>query len=145
MKWEDEILSGDFTLETAADLGASSYLAALYGLDDVWDANNSAPLLAAIRDTSSDLASFRSSVDFLTLMDMDDPPLYLSSQIVPEDISLVPTNLLTSALLHHPAHPAAVQTAANNAGVTNMAYIPKVGIDTTNGISVIEFLLNELN
>jgi len=136
LRWETDILSSaGFTLETAIQIGFEDFLAAFYGLESL----SGAELIAAIREEDGELADFRANLDFPALMDVYDPPLFISNTIVPAEFSLD-----LNALLHFPTHASVLQEYANASGVDNVSNIPQLGVIEPTGSTIIPFLLSNL-
>jgi len=145
--WETTIMPEalNFQLDLAIQLDFEWYLAGFYGITDL----KGDDLLAEIRNTENDLAEYRATVDFLSLADMEDAPIFLSNTLVPADISDIMegdvNDAKLNALLHYPTHATAVYQAAALAGLSAIVYAPQVGQDTANGLTVVEFLKDHLN
>ncbi|MBS1495323.1 MAG: alpha/beta hydrolase [Bacteroidetes bacterium] len=85
------------------------------------------------------ITAYRAKVDMLAMMSADDPEIYVATDsfdnVFPNSIGL---------LEHHPLQSKAVMDRAIQAGIPVKAYIPKLGIDNTNGESAQNFVRRKL-
>ena len=85
------------------------------------------------------IAAYRADVDMLSLMSVDDPDTWLSNAEQPA------LPLLTAGVLfHHPFHAREIRERANAIGLTNVSYIPELGIADASGEQVIPFLVRHI-
>lgn len=96
-----------------------------------------------IKDTAelstSTMNDYRTKVDMLNFISADDPEIYLASDGIPYSFPNIKGNLI-----HHPLHAKAIMNKANLTGVACKAYIPNMGINTTNNETAHDFLVRKL-
>ena len=84
VRWESILTVPDvfsFTLEQAASLGAAPFMESIYGLTA--DTAEGIPnTIAAIKAETGVLADFRSSIDLPSLIDANDPAVFVSNEAV---------------------------------------------------------------
>jgi hypothetical protein len=79
------------------------------------------------------------------MLSADDPPLFLSNTEQPSTNPFAdPETVDMNLLLHHPLHIATLQTAANQAGITTIAYAPSIAIVDPSAEQPLSFILRHL-
>lgn len=88
---------------------------------------------------SNEVIAYRADVDLLRLMSIDDPNMWLenSEQAVAFPIS-------TTQLFHHPFHARELKEQADAIGLTNVAYVPAIGVSDPSEEEVVPFLLRHV-
>lgn len=89
---------------------------------------------------SPSVSAYNTQVDMLSFISGDDPTIYLESEGIPDSYPQT-----KDRLIHHPLHAKAVMEKALSKGVNCKAYIPELNINTTNGQSAVEFIVEKLN
>ena len=89
--------------------------------------------------SSSEIITYRNSVNMLDLMSNDDPEFYILTSGVPYSS---PNN--TSELYHHPLHVKSLKEKAIQTSTAGMFYCPELGIDTRNGENIENFILRKI-
>jgi len=129
-RWETDVFS-DFgiTIETlqAASPILTQRLLSFYGITD------------PTQFESEELAAYRADVDLLALMSADDPAMWLNNS---QQSAAIPTTTLH--LFHHPFHARELREQANIVGLTNVSYIPTIGIEDPSNEGVMSFLLRQI-
>ncbi|OJJ18759.1 hypothetical protein BKI52_24475 [marine bacterium AO1-C] len=89
---------------------------------------------------SPEIDSYRQAVDMLSMMDSNDPEIYVTKSSSPYRF---PEH--KGAVLHHPLHANAIYEKANEAGLACVAVIPQMNMDNSNGESILQFILRKMN
>lgn len=143
--WQEQVFSAiGFDIQWLVDNGFDWYVASYYGLNDI-------PLENVVERLNSEdvkLISQRQSYDVTRLIDADDPAVYLSNVKAPFDLSkaLLSGNSerLMYSLFHHQLHVNTLYQKAVNEGLIVHARAPNLGLDTTEGLTVDQFLIDSL-
>ena len=88
---------------------------------------------------SDAITAYRADVDLLRLISADDPAMWLSNT---EQAATLP--LTIAQLFHHPFHARELKEQADAIGVTNISYIPEIGINDPSEEGVMSFLLRQV-
>ena len=88
---------------------------------------------------SDAIVAYREDVDLLSLMSADDPDTWLRNA---EQPLAVPTT--AGVLFHHAFHARELREQANAVGITNVSYIPTLGVTDASGEEVIDFLIRHI-
>lgn len=124
LRWEEVFASYDIDLSRIPK-PMMNELAKFYGVDD-------AQLLY-----EEDYTSYRASVDFLSLLSHDDPPIYVENN--GKDGPPFFTDIQ-----HHPLHAKTLKQYADEVGVHNVVNIQALGIEDKSGMDINQFLLKYL-
>jgi para-nitrobenzyl esterase len=130
VRWTDDVFE-TFNLDlfqTAESFGLSQRLLNFYGIQDLDDLFSPA------------IEAYRAEVDMLGLMTSDDPPFWVRNDVERETFPLS-----VSALFHHPLHASTLIEAAQVAGVTFVADVPRLGIEPDPEETAAAFLIRHLN
>ena len=131
LNWSETIFSEyksqGLTSDSLITLIGKNYVLRLYGIDS----------LAEL--TTPKLEEERARLDYLNALSVDDPEIYLISTQEPYSF---PTN--DSEVLHHPLHAKAIMDKANSVNVPTKVHLPKMGIDTRDNESIVEFILRKI-
>jgi len=130
VKWETVVfLPFGITIELilASSPSLEPTLLAFYGIDSV-DAMY-----------SPEIEAYRADVDMLGLMDDGDAPIWVRNQ---NQETSTPTSI--GSLYHHPLHAKAVKDRADEVGLQNVVYIPKMDIADASGEELGAFLVRQL-
>ena len=134
VKWESEILTSvGVTLEIATTLGLEQRLLSFYGAADVDSVYNDPQIIA-----------YRARVDMLALMSADDPDLWIRNYRIAAGFP-APDVDLVDWLFHHPLHAKALMDQADLIGISNVSYMPTMGIEDPSGEEVIPFLIRHID
>lgn len=140
LRWAPDVYSPEYPALTNDLLIAQAQLretmVRFYGIDRSL-ASDAGALLTTL--TAPPYVAYRADVDMLALMSADDPPIYLAN-----DNADAAPGTADFDLLHHPRHGLTVLAFANDAGISTRANITAYGIDTTDGGSAIDFLIEHL-
>lgn len=79
----------------------------------------------------------RKELDFLSEMDKNDPPVYISNA----HKNGVPSN--EDELNHHPLHAKAIKQRADEVGLEALVYAPALGISDPSGKNLVDFFLEK--
>ncbi len=137
VKWETEVLEPvGVNLDIAITLGLEQLLYSFYGIENTDQLYN-----------SPEIADYRARVDMLALMSADDPDLWVDNTMIDDGLPLPKEDEydMVSAIFHHPLHAMALVDQANLVGITNIAYIPKLGVEDPSGEAVIPFLIRHID
>lgn len=96
-----------------------------YGLSDFSEVND------------PDIEAYRMKVDMLSLMDANDPPMWIKNE--QKDVSPM------FDLQHHPAHARLLKKYADSLAIDNRIYIPGYGIEDPSDEGLIDFFDRILN
>ena len=88
---------------------------------------------------SEAISAYRADVDLLGLMSSDDPNTWLKNA---EQPLIFPVS--AGLLFHHAFHARELREQANRVGVTNVSYIPALGVADASGEDVIPFLIRHI-
>lgn len=129
LSWPTAVYSiyPDLSLDSMISILSPELLLGFYGISDTSQLFSPA------------ITAYRSKVDMLAMMTADDPEIYVATDgfdnVFPNSVGL---------LEHHPLQSKAVMDRAIQAGIPVKAYIPKLGIDNTNGESAQNFVRRKL-
>lgn len=79
----------------------------------------------------------RKELDFLSQMDKDDPPVFVSNY----HHNGIPSN--EDELNHHPLHAKAIKMKAEEVGLEAVVYAPALGISDPSGMDLVDFFLGK--
>jgi len=122
-----EYQSQGLDFEAILNLAGEQTLLNFYGINNLSELN------------SPEIQAIRVRLDMLGLLSSDDPEILVSNADVPYTY---PEN--NADLLHHPLHAKAILDNATQNNVVCKAYIPQMGIDNTNGESILEFIIRKI-
>lgn len=143
--WEQIIFSDyGFSLELLTQNDFSWYLASFYGLSNipVHEVANK------LRSNDVGITSYRKRIDVLSLLDANDPAIYMSNSRAPFDLLSIlhngePQEILY-AISHHQIHVATFYEAALRAGIDITAYAPEIGIESPAYNDVVDYLVSRI-
>jgi hypothetical protein len=84
-----------------------------------------------------ELAGIRKELDFLSQMDKDDPPVFVSNY----HHNGIPAN--EDELNHHPLHAKAIKLKAEEVGLEAVVYAPAIGVTDPSGKDLVGFFLEK--
>lgn len=122
-----EYQSEGLDFEAILNLAGEQTLLNFYGINNLSELN------------SPEIQAIRVRLDMLGLLSSDDPEILVSNADVPYTY---PEN--NADLLHHPLHAKTILDNATQNNVVCKAYIPQMGIDNTNGESILEFIIRKI-
>lgn len=130
LKWESVVFNsiGLDINAVATDLGLTQRFLAFNG------ANNSDEV------TSAEGQAYRSSVDMLGLMSVDDPEFWIANT---EEEADFPNS--EKQLVHHPLHAKALEDRANVVGISSIVYAPKLDILDPSSEQITQFLIRKIS
>ncbi len=85
---------------------------------------------------SDEVIAYRADVDLLNLMSVDDPAMWLRNS---EQALAFPVSV--GQLFHHPYHARELKEQADAIGLSNVSYIPQIGVSDPSGEEVMSFML----
>ncbi|MFT6998207.1 MAG: hypothetical protein ACJAQ4_001967 [Cryomorphaceae bacterium] len=130
MRWSEEVFpNGLFTMEKIRETALGNRLMVFYGVDD-------------FNQLESDmLVEYRKEVDMLSMIDSDDPPVYILNK---KDFKPEKGNIVGN-LLHSPYHAVALKKKIEQTGIAHEIYIPAEGSKPNSSQTVTDFLISQLS
>ena len=128
-RWTTDVFPdlGIGVLEGAALLGLEGRLLGFYGISELEQFD------------SPETLAYRRSVDMLTLLTADDPPIFVRNKNQPNELPVT-----VNILFHHANHAVVIANRATEVGVEHLLYAPVLGIEDPSGENEVDFALRLL-
>jgi hypothetical protein len=130
LRWSEDVFpNGLFTMDKIRGTALGNRLLVFYGVDDLDQLE------------SEELVKYRKEVDMLSMVDSEDPPVYIlnKKEFKPDNGNRV------GNLLHSPFHAVALKKEIEKAGIESEIYIPAEGTSPNKDETIANFLIKHLS
>ncbi len=130
VRWSEDVFpNGLFTMAQIRGTALGNRLMVFYGVDDLDQLE------------SEQLVKYRKEVDMLSMVDSEDPPIYILNKkdFTPDNGNRV------GNLLHSPYHAVALKKEIEKAGIKHEIYIPAEGTKPNGSQTAADFLIKQLS
>jgi len=127
-KWGSVVFKPfNFTFDQMVKSGMEKTLLGFYGIHELSELD------------SEKMIAYRESIDFLTLMSNDDPPIWVENKKYEAGVPQT-----KKEINHHPLHAKVLKEQTEKIGLESIFYIPKLGIVDSTGLNLVDFMIKNL-